>query len=331
MWELRNNTPFAVDGHISIDKQGARRWVVIIKGTFDIGESGATRASDVQEPPVRLPVYRAEPGYSSLVYEQDLGASKPGTDIYLNATAYAPRGRPCTVVEVGLKSPCGVKKLAVHGDREWGGGVLGLGVSAARPFLQMPITWERAFGGYDHNDRDVRSHRMHEGNPVGTGITRPQGGAVPNIALPGQDVASEPCGYGALCSYWQPRRQFQGTYDDAWSREQKPLLPLDYDRRALLCAPADQQIGSHLRGGEAFAVLNMHPVRPVIEFCLPSHRFGLLTYAGQQKFDHRAEIDTVVIEPDVPRVLVTWRSELACHRSIDDIDYTVIVEKRNLS
>jgi hypothetical protein len=334
MWEIRNNTNFAVAGLITVDKTGERHWVVIVKGTFAIDENGRTQLAEEQVPLISVPRYRGEPGSSSLIYEQDLVAVKPSTDIYLNATAYAPGGRPCSEVEVTLRSPTGQKALVARGDRTWRSTVLGIQPSTPEPFVKMPITYERAYGGFDRHDSDERKQRMHDSNPVGTGFVANQrhriGQAVPNIGRPGTGAEAEAAGFGALCSYWQPRRAYQGTYDDAWVNTQKPLLPSDYDRRALQCAPADQQATGYLRGGEVFALTNMHPTRPAISFLLPKHHFGLLTTIGERRLDHHGRITTVVIEPDHPRVIVTWHSVLSCHRDIDNIDYTVVIEKRQI-
>ena len=71
---------------------------------------------------------------------------KPGTDIYLNAVAYAPNGRPSTRVKVAFQVGGLRKELVVYGNRTWSRAVGGVVPSAAAPFLEMPITYERAFG-----------------------------------------------------------------------------------------------------------------------------------------------------------------------------------------
>ncbi len=333
MWEIRNETPFAADRTIVVDKNGSRGWVVVIKGTFAIKPDGVLAPADEQIPPMLAPEYRGDDGESSLVYEQDLIAAKPRTDVYLNATAHAPDGRRCTEMVVGLRMPWGQKTLVVRGDRTWERNLVGVvEPSPPRPFVEMPITYERAYGGYDRQDPDASKHRMRAGNPVGTGMfTRGAhrlGRLLPNIEWPGQRHDAPPAGFGALCSYWEPRAGFQGTYDAHWVERRKPLLPDDYDAQALQCAPADQQAKSHLRGGEVFGLVNMNPRRPAINFALPKHYFGFTTVIGRKRREHRAKLSTVIIEPEYPRVMIVWHSILECHHELDDIDFTLVKEKR---
>ena len=330
MWALHNQTSFAADRAIVLDKDGARHWVVVVKGTFDLDPRGKVTPAKEQLAPLAAPEYAGKNGASSLRYEADLVAAKPRTDVYLNATAHAPGGRPTTSMNVGLETPLGTKAIAVTGDRRWERSLTGnLEPSRPLPFAIMPIVYERAFGGYDTLDPDPRKHTLYDRNPVGTGLAslRAQPGVLlPNLELPGRSPEAEPAGYGALCGHWQPRARFWGTYDAGWMEKRKPLLAVDYDPQALQCAPADQQVGPHLNGGEAFGVVNLTPSGS-LGFALPKHYFGFTTVIGRSRHEHRAKISTVVIEPDFPRVIVVWHTSLACHRQIDDIDYTEIVEK----
>jgi hypothetical protein len=279
------------------------------------------------------PEYRGAPGESSLVYEQDLIAGKPRTDVYVNGTAYAPGGRPVTEMTVGLSTPMGRKTLRVVGDRRWERNLVGLVEPGPTvPFVEMPIVYERAYGGFDKTDPDPAKNRLDPRNPIGTGHFTAQhhkvGKPLPNIEFPDGDVARGPAGFGALCSYWQPRMKYQGTYDAAWIEKRKPLLPDDYDPQFLQCAPVDQQAPATLRGGEPFGVVGMTPGAGAVTFALPKHYFGLATRIGKNVHEHRARMQTVIIEPTFPRVIVVWHSTLSCHHEIDDIDWTEITEKQ---
>jgi len=323
MWEIRNETPFPAERLTVVDKHGQRHWVVVVKATFMIEADGQTVRAEHQVPPMLTPEYRGEPGKSSLVYEQDLLAPKPYTDVYLNATAYAPNHSPCSEVIVEFEMPWASKRLHVVGDRVWSRNLMGIDEPGPpRPFLAIPIIYERAFGGYDDASPDCRHHRLHPENPIGVGAFSRD---LPNIKLLGGS-SKQTAGFGASCSYWTPRRDFQGTYDDAWFATQKPLLPLDHDPRNLQCAPLDQQAHPHLEGGETFRLTNLNPDRPLIVFRLPTHTFTFTTFIGERVVRHAAQIHTVVIEPDFPRVIVVWHSNLSCHHDIDDIDATQILE-----
>jgi hypothetical protein len=313
MWALKNTTPYVAERFVTIDPSGERRWVVAIKGTFDIQPDGSTSPAQTQVPAFFAPEFVGDDAESSVRYEADLRPAKPSTDVYVVGSAFAPGDKALTGLAVGLQMPGRTKSLQVTGDRVWERNAVGLvEPSAPLPFTQMPLVYERSFGGYDRADKDPTAHRLLPENPVGTGKAFDDGVA----------------GFGAIASHWQPRISFQGTYDVKWLEEQKPLLPLDWDPQVLMCAPADQQFRPHLRGGEAFAVVNMCPSTPVVRFTVPKHYFGLKTIAGAKTFEHRARIDTVVIEPEHPRVTVVWHSELDCHHDIDAIDHTIILEKR---
>ncbi len=331
MWELRNDTEFETDWTISTDKHGARHWVVVIKGTFDIAANGATSIAPEQEPIHPGPVYSGEDGASSLRYEADLQLGKPTTDIYVNGSAHAPEGKLATEVVVGINTPCGQKTLVVRGDRVWKRSISGeLEPSSPKPFVTMPISYERAFGGFDKVDADPAAHRLDPRNPVGTGFVTSNGHRaaqlVPNVLFPGKPLNVGPAGFGAICSHWDPRVRYQGTYDAKWIEHRRPLLPEDWDPKVLQCAPTDQQSAQPLRGGEQFGLVNMSPAGTV-RFALPKHYFGLQTGVGRKRYEHRARIQTVIVEPAHPRVIVVWQSTLSKHHEIDNIDFTRIDEK----
>ena len=328
MWELRNRTPYAAERTIAVDKFGARSYVVVVKGTFGIGADGGLRLSDEQLQPETAPRYHGDPGSSSLIYEQELVAGKPRTDFLLNAKAHSPTNS-ATEVTVGIRTPRGRKVLLVKGDRRWERSAIGtIHSSSPEVFQSMPIVYERTFGGHDRIDPDEQKHRLDRNNPVGKGFysdnTHCVGDLLPNIEIPGS--TRHVAGFGALCSHWEPRIRFQGTYDADWAASQKPLLPRDYDPQWLQCAPADQQFSPHLVGGEVVELFNLTKSGR-LTFVLPKHYFAFATYVGQKRLQHRARLATIIVEPEYPRVIALWASALQCHHDIDEIDYTTISEK----
>lgn len=336
MWAVSNETPYKADRTAVIDKQGARHWIVVVKGTFDIHPDGSTELAEEQLEPLPTPEYRGKPGQSSIIYEADLIADKPGTDLIINASAYAPGGSACKEVAVELRAGNLQKTLIVRGDRVYERSLLGKIVpSAPVPFAKMPIVYERAYGGYDNTLPDPQKQKIFSPNPVGTGIA-----ASPSYLL-GRPVANvefsdapmrpaEAAGFGAICSYWEPRRQYAGTYDAKWAEQQKPLLALDYDDRWNLCAPVDQQFAPHLQPNCPLDLINMTPSGR-LRFSLPKIHLAFTThfaaYSRRPPVEHRSKLHTVVIEPDVPRVIMVWHTSLSCGQAIDDIDETIVIEK----
>jgi hypothetical protein len=335
MWQIDNRTPFAADRGWVRDQNGAEVWLVAVKCTFDIKPDGSTDVSKEQPPVLRLPEYRGEPGTSSLKYEADLVLTKRTTDILVIGHAYVPGGRSATEIDVGFRVGPVQKLLRIFGDRVW----RVFGASSPQPFVKMPLIYERAFGGLDvkskHPDRDWEWR-----NPVGAGFAVSHGNAtglkLPNLENPGSLIHSwndrpAPAGFGAICSHWQPRASFAGTYDDNWMKARQPLLPEDFDDRFFQCAPADQQAPEFLRGGEPTVLYRLVPGGD-LRFSLPKVYLGFESrfYDGSREIHKTRKLHTVILEPDFPRVSLVWHSALPCHFKVQKLKHTIVSLKVNL-
>lgn len=330
MWALDNRTAYQAERGWYVDKDGGKHWVVVVKGTFDVRPDGSLVLSDDPVPVLLEPVCWGEDGASSLRYEADVTGPKAATDVVVNGTAYAPGGRATAELHVGLVLGRLRKVLEVTGDREYQRSMGLVTVGTARPFVTMPVLYERAFGGFDKSDPDPGRQRLDARNPVGRGcavrVRSLLGTPVANVSYPGKPLTGGPAGFGALASYWSPRRELAGTYDARWAAERRPLLPEDFDPRHHQHAPVDQQVAPHLRGGERVELVNLTP-GGVLRFELPKIGFAMTTHFGLERKEHRPRLVTVVIEPDVPRVIVVWQSVLPCHELVDRLDRTVLREK----
>jgi hypothetical protein len=212
-----------------------------------------------------------------------------------------------------------------------------MSMTVPAPFTSMPLTYERAYGGWDRTSEDPSAHRMESLNPVGTGFAIREAGAMrvrlPNVEHPDRLISSwkhrpAPAGFGVIASYWSPRRELAGTYDKAWQEERFPLWAADYDDRFNQCAPVDQQVAGYLRGGEAVELVNVTP-EGHLGFTLPKVHFAFTTSFGRKRVEHRAKLHTVIIEPDDRRLVLVWLTSLECdERTVDHLDETAIVEKR---
>ncbi len=113
-------------------------------------------------------------------------------------------------------------------------------------------------------------------------------------------------------------------------KQRKPLLPLDFDDRYHQCAPADQQADPHELAGGRVELVNL-TASGVLRFDLPKVYLGMTTSFGSHvrvpDREHRCVLHTVLVEPDASRLVLVWQSSLACHRNVDDIERTRIVEK----
>jgi hypothetical protein len=329
MWQIDNRTPFAVERSWTRDRNGAEVWLVAAKCTFDIDPDGSTHISPEQPDVRRLPLYNGKAGASSIRYESDLILTKTTTDVILAGQAHAPGGRPVEELVVEMRVGSLAKKLVVCGERIWTSG----GPSRPQPFLSMPIVYERAFGGVDllsaetSLDWDMR-------NPVGTGFATQSehlvGRVLPCVEycdrrFTSWDDRPAPAGFGPLCSHWEGRARFAGTYGDKWMQERQPLLPEDFDERFFQCAPADQQTGQFLSGGERVMLTNLSPMGP-LQFDLPlvGLQFETFFTNGEHSSHDVQKLHTVILEPEFPRVSVLWHTALPCHFKVQKLERTVV-------
>jgi hypothetical protein len=333
VWVVDNRTPYAAERSWLRDKAGAHHWLVAVQATFDVASSGALTLADEQQPPPLEPAYRGAPASSSLVRDSDLLAIKPSTDVIVDAAAHAPKGRPAPTVNVSLRIDDMEKTLLVHGTRVYYQGVVGLTASAPRPFLTAPIRYEDAFGGADTRHPEPHRHRIDARNPVGRGFAVDPKTLVDTqahaVEYPrGNPAKVGPAGFGAIASFWSPRLERAGTYDGAWERSKKPLLPEDYDETFALSAPDDQRPAKPLRGGETVTLLNMTPAG-ALRFQLPRIHLAFATRISGRIEHHRAPtVATVFIAPERMKLQLVWQSTLRVnHRELDYLDDTVVSEK----
>ena len=333
MWTIDNRTPYATGKTWGRDKDGVHQWIVCVKGTFDIRPDGKIGLSDEQLQPLFVPEYNGEAGLSSLRYDADLVLLKPTTDVVLNGTAYAPGGRSRTEFLVGLKVGHKQKVLKVKGNQRWSTGPLGGAPSAPQPVTSVPILYERAFGGHDRVHPDPVHQRIDSRNPVGCGVvadlSHRAGQPLPNFEYPeGNLEAAGPAGFGAIDSFWSPRKEFAGAYDAAWQRDRFPLVPADWDPRALLSSPVDQRPDRYLSGGEIVELLNLTP-NGKFAFALPKVHLTLRTRLDRRVVEHDARLCTVIIEPDQSRLLMLWIGSLSCRINGDYLEGTTVRQTRS--
>jgi hypothetical protein len=105
-----------------------------------------------------------------------------------------------------------------------------------------------------------------------------------------------------------------------------PLLPDDFDPRFYQAAPGDQQVPGYLSGGEEVELENLTPGGS-LKFRLPRTDLWFRTRFGRDRRLHAAQLQSVTIEPDVPRVVMMWHSTLDCHALLDRLDVTLVRER----
>jgi hypothetical protein len=337
--ELINATRMAAGYTTGMEPDGRELLVVVVKGTFTIPEPGGEpNLAEKQVPLVEADVFTGEPGFSAPVYESDYAHRKPNCDVLVNGSAYAPGGRPAERVRVSLRVGSLVKAFDVVGKRVWQVGLLSTSPSKAEPYTVMPISYNNAFGGVDKTDDDPPKEHWYLQNHAGVGYhevlsaKHVEGKPLPNTEETGHPVRRpngtyEPMAFGPVGRAWQPRAKLAGTYDQQWLDNRCPFWPHDFDYKYFQAAPADQQMPYPV-GGERVVLENLSP-GGVLEFGLPRVTVPLLFVPEDgPEFMTHAAIDTVLLEPDKRRMMLTWRVSRPLRRSIFDIHHVIVGEKR---
>lgn len=323
MLQLKKYSPFEATLLLTPDPMGVDSLFTIVKGTFVIGEKVALAPK--QLPIVVADKYHGEPGQSSIKIPGDVGLIKPRTDVILMGNANAPGSRPATRMEVTLRVGSAFRKsVRVFGDRMWTKGLFSTKISEPEPFVQIPLTWERAFGGSDATQGEAPKIAMENRNPVGRGFRikhgqKPlEGLKLPNLENPNELIRSwtdrpAPAAFAPICPQWEPRKGYAGTYNEAWQKKRSPYLPEDFDNRFFQQAPLDQIPPSYLQGGEEVEVNGVTP-SGTLKFRLPQYKFEIIHRLDSGNQSRPANLDTVVIEPDESRLVLIWRAAFQCDK-----------------
>ena len=324
MLQLVNETPFKATMAVLPDRAGIDTLYVVVRATVTLQPRIALAPE--QLPPVMADEYYGDPAASSLKVVSELHIGKPGTDIVITGHARAPR--PTTEMAVLVSVAERQTSLRVLGDRVWGGDGT---ATAPEPFTEMPLVWERAYGGrYAVGERELAEER----NPVGCGFlgerdpVELEGQPVPNLLDPKApqerlgDEAAPAC-FAPTAGAWLPRREFAGTYDAAWQKSRAPYLPDDFDPRFLQCATGELCFERFLQGTEPVRITGMTLEGP-IEFAVPTVRPQIEVVVAGNPESPRAELETLWIEPDENRASMTWRAHLGVDRKVLRVEKVTI-------
>jgi hypothetical protein len=336
--ELINSTRMTTGYTMGLEPSGRELLVVVVKGTFRIPtEQGARLAlGEEQVPPVMSDVFFGEPGLSAPKYEIDFAPRKQRCDVLLNGYAYAPDGRPADRVPVGLRIGGWSKSFAVVGARMWYMSA-GPRATAPAPFTRTVISYDHAFGGTDYRHEDPAQHAAYMPNPSGRGFHRHlvhrwlEGSLLPNTEELGVEVQRpdgryRPMSFGALGRHWEPRYRYAGTYDQDWLDNVFPFLPPDFDEQYYQAAPLDQQLP--LPSGEQLVALRNLTPEGRRDFVLPHFEAPIHVFPRKgEREDLKAPLDTILIEPDLERVTLTWRCARPLRRSLHEIAQVLVGRK----
>jgi hypothetical protein len=202
----------------------------------------------------------------SLEHATDVALFVPRPEIVVTGKAHA-IGGPAREVAVALALLRGErrifqKSLRVVGDRLAPTDESEL-PSEPEPFEEMPLVYERAYGGM-----------THLANPVGVGIERDLDGRVrlPNVYYEGPHDEDLPAGFGPIPSVWPSRRGRRGSISHGEVNNLSWVeLPHDLDESYFQCAPRDQWVGE-LRAGDVLTLTGMHASLETVRLVVPAYQ-----------------------------------------------------------
>ncbi len=262
----------------------------------------------------------------------DEAMSKIHGEVLVAGSAFAKEGAPAAAVSVRVKIASVDKELYVVGNRRWET----TGMSSPAPFTDMPVTWERAFGGpgVDLNPGGRGSKPIEHG-----GVTTH---ALPNVEDPKRLIKNkgdrpEPAGFGPIDVASPLRTKKAGTYDDLWLKTRYPDFAADFDWTFFNVAPSGQQIEGYFVGDETFEIHGMHPTARTIKGKLPGLAARIIVITKPEPGgdpdapqgepvtrEAETRLDTVFFFPNAKRAILVYRGVLeVADDDLHDVD-TVI-------
>ncbi|MEJ8849307.1 DUF2169 domain-containing protein [Variovorax rhizosphaerae] len=323
-----NRTPYAFEALQLVDEQAVAQCVTCVQATFLIHPEGLIPLA--KQRPVKVGgEWRGDPAETSMVMEPQVAFIKQGTDVVLHGHAHAPEPG-ATESMIGIRVGPLQKTARVFGERRHTG-IPGLrGISPPLPFERIPIIPERAFGGWDRRDPDPNRHACEPRNPVGRGFYTavPEGDDtwLPNFEDPQDLITSwsdrpQPACFGFIGPEWHPRLAYGGTYNEAWSKSRKPLLPTDFDRRFFNAGSPGLVSPKPLRGDEEVVVMGCSPQRQRVAFRLPEPEAPVcvVELRGRKRVPLRTTLDTVIVDMDSHLLTLLWRACLPVRNGLHDV------------
>jgi hypothetical protein len=271
--------------------------IVVVKGTFAVDANGQLAQAEEQQP-VLLEDTPTDFG----VLETEMVPAKPGCDVAVLGSACAARGAPVEAMRVSLSVGDVRRSLAVFGDRIWEYGLNGLHPCRPRPFVTMPLTYARAFGGVAPDGSGVFFENP-EGRGFATRMDDAIGMPLPNVEEPGQlitrwDDRPPPAGMAPLprtCK-WRGERGIVVDVERETGKLTADAFSFASPSLALSGYPA----------GERVSLTGCTPDGPW-RFSLPSLDLALRITLGDFRHQLPFVPDTLYLQPSADAVVVAAR------------------------
>jgi hypothetical protein len=318
---------------------------VLLKRTYRVVPFGPCERAPADRPLYGGDRHYADPMNTTVRFEADFVPYKLTTDVVLNGTAFAPGGRPAREFVAALEVGKARKQVRVIGDRmcrHRAGADPAFG--DPQPFTQMPLRYERAYGGVDvYTDPRVQFPypRNHLGKGFAVGNTKAvvDGLALPNLEDPADLLTPDrvccgrienwpkqpiPAGFGWYSKYWHPRAGWLGILpadrpvEQMMRKAYAQLLPEParklYEENPLPTVDFRFFNGAspglalpYLAGDEAVRLTNLTPDGSLL-FVLPGDKPAITLDLGDGPQAEPVVLHTVQIRADEGEVDLVWRA-----------------------
>ena len=330
-----------------IDADQPPLFTVGSKRTFKIGPGGPLVPAEEQEPIIEEAAYAPTEtkGFAVPLRLPELCPTRVACSLIIHATSRPPA--PTSHHEVVLQGPGGFeRRLQLIGDRRLvrlGGG---WAFSDPEPFQEMPLSWDRAYGGIDKGiymhqakDMDEKLRAMmaplgcYPRNDLGRGYAV-HGSEAPlqDLALPNVELLEDRLTVDRLVcpslDMWhaQPRPAGFGFWEPHWpdlsraplSEEQVGLLPPGLTEQQRTCEPDDVAIlpaffhtcapGMELPGLKGNERFILHGVDgdQPRQIDLPGAPPRTAVLIGQRSMELTPQLHQVVVDLDAGLLTMLW-------------------------
>ncbi len=281
--ELFNSTPLAARVDVGAEAaNGLRRGILVAKATFRILEGGQSDLEREDPHPIYIGDRLTPVG---LLPRDDMPRTDPAFEVSLLGRAHAPNGRPTREVRVSLRVGEVCQSVDVLGDRRFIGEGPTAVISEPEPFMTMPLTWSRAFGGNCDLEVDEGSvvEVTHPLNSFGKGFN-------PSSVAEGLDrTLACPPGYPryptlrVLPNLERPDQRIRG-----WADNPEPIS----------FAPPPAESGVHNR--RCYRVVEDEAGRPRVEMSEGAYHRAAPEWVLDKPLAKGAVVEMIGVSPDGP-------------------------------
>ncbi len=269
-----------------------------VRVSYDI-YNGKLKVSSQQDWPISASPIKTEFG----TLAGDFIYKRGGVDLFIFGKAIAPDLIPTRkmFVSVFIKNKIN-HTLLIFGNRYWESGILGLSISTPEPFIEMPLTLENAFGGYDEWDG---LQIPCPSNPFGKGFIwekeTAKGKALPNIENPNKQITNwkdKPSPTGVVPTTFCEDRLMKSSNPN--EKIEKFINPVFYNT-AFYPMIASEIIPTEIIEITGVTAKGSYPIE------IPAPPVTVNLQFGENHFNRQFYIDQIGIEPQKNKAFITYK------------------------